>query len=358
MSGSPVASSLQREQERHRSADERIPLALLNAEQSGLRIESGDESIANTSPNLGEIDRVTGDKHRGFDGRIPISLSHPKQSDDAGGNHRREGGNDKAMNNRHPVTPRRSSPSSCHSSEDPAAVPPKNDTGTEGRVHNDRDEPNEHGNDSTGGVGRSPKRRVRFATSIDGNIPNRSNSSSGCVSVSSRNETGGLAAANGRLKEFSVGVEECGLASKKRQRLDGIRNDPISQRRTKRPAKHSRLSPSAVASSNKSDRGNSVSHQAKGAQTSSRQLQHHSRHSSSIFADDSSSCEETSSINNTQNPRHDSSFPLNLGSKDTSAVELPEADAQQYVRISEDDQALEEKGWEYDELVGYYGRLN
>jgi len=47
-----------------------------------------------------------------------------------------------------------------------------------------------------------------------------------------------------------------------------------------------------------------------------------------------------------------------LGSKDTSAVELPEADAQQYVRISEDDQALEEKGWEYDELVGYYGRLN
>jgi hypothetical protein len=38
---------------------------------------------------------------------------------------------------------------------------------------------------------------------------------------------------------------------------------------------------------------------------------------------------------------------------DTSAVELPEADAQRYVGTSEDDQALEEKVWEYDELVGY-----
>jgi hypothetical protein len=120
-----------------------------------------------------------------------------------------------------------------------------------------------------------------------------------------------------------------------------------------RPAKHSRLSPSAVASFNNSERDNSVSHRAKDAQTSLRRLQHHSRHSTSIFADNSSSCEKMSSINDTQNSRHDSSFPLNLGFKDTSAVELPEADAQQYIRTLEDDQALEEKVWEYDELVGY-----
>jgi hypothetical protein len=38
---------------------------------------------------------------------------------------------------------------------------------------------------------------------------------------------------------------------------------------------------------------------------------------------------------------------------DTSAVELPKADAQQYIRISKDDQTLKKKVWEYDELVGY-----
>jgi Fungal protein kinase len=44
---------------------------------------------------------------------------------------------------------------------------------------------------------------------------------------------------------------------------------------------------------------------------------------------------------------------LLIGRCYVSAVELPQADAQQYVRASEDDQALEEEVWEYDELVGY-----
>jgi hypothetical protein len=69
--------------------------------------------------------------------------------------------------------------------------------------------------------------------------------------------------------------------------------------------------------------------------------------------EDTSSEEEESSSDNKQDSCEVSSFSPNLGSKNIPPVTPRDANVQQDVRSSEDDQTLDEKVYEYDGLVGY-----
>ncbi len=136
-------------------------------------------------------------------------------------------------------------------------------------------------------------------------------------------------------KGFQTSVKDGGLSPKKRQGSDDTHSDPPLKRRTKW------LALSVITSSDTSDRESCATLQPKNALTSSQRLQCRGQPSSRVSMDSpSSSCEV-------------SSFSPNLGSKNVSPVTPREANVQQDVRSSEDDHALHEKIYEYNELVGY-----
>jgi len=248
------------------------------------------------SPRSPERER---ELHPGFNSRIPISLSNPEKRGRVGGDDQHEDDINEAVNSqRSPPTQRRkSSPPSSYSTKDPTEMPPKDEMATRGRNPSGRNGPNECGDNFEDDVS-DDATRFRFAkqpkvsTWVHQNAaPKRSISDQ--ASTTSRNETGAFSAgdqAHRSTEETWVGGKDGELSSKKRRKLNEFRSDTASTRRTKRSAKGSRSFPSA-----------------------------------------------------------------NSPPEDTSLGKLQRTNVSQdgFVRGSDDDQALKEKVWEYDELIGY-----
>jgi hypothetical protein len=84
------------------------------------------------------------DPNRGFDSRIPISLSNPKQSNNAEGNNRLQDGLDKDMNNEHqlPITRRGSAVDRINDKDGGLSPKSDKDPTTSTTIHHPSDVPN------------------------------------------------------------------------------------------------------------------------------------------------------------------------------------------------------------------------
>jgi len=173
--------------------------------------------------------------HKGFDERIPLSLSGPGQTDAANTNNRHNDGIEKTIDHHPRLTTRRGSSSpSSHSAEDRTAMPSERETATRDHEPRGGDEPNGRA-EALEDVHKSSKGRVRFAKKLNASTSIHQNSISkpfrSDLSSRSHKRIGGLHAGDSGVRGGSIMVNDGGASSKKRPASDEVlRNLPIKRR--------------------------------------------------------------------------------------------------------------------------------